>query len=339
MTRAGGFPAPEALEGAREIAPDPPALFATLKRVKFLDLGPLSDADLADRMRDAEQVLTIVDNRLQARGLFDLVRDAEGAAHLSTLMTPGHRRAILADVRARLDDGKPVRLVSTSLIEAGVDVDFPLVLRAAAGIDSIAQAAGRCNREGRLPDLGRVEVFRPEHDAPPAIEQFAAIGREVLKDYPDDPIGEAAVQNYFRLLWQTYGAGALDFAVVGPTRISGILNAIRRAGLHCPYEDIEAAFRVIKDGQRAVIVRDGRWGVGAAQLDSARFSGPRTVAQLVQPFTVNVPWTMWKSLWEDGHVSWWMPERFDEQFTVLDSSGLYDVDAGLNLSGETGAVI
>lgn len=339
LTRAGGFPAPEALEGALEIAPDPPALFATLKRVKVSDLGPQSDVELADRMRVAKQVLTVVDNRLQARGLFDLVRDSEGAAHLSTLMTPGHRRVVLADVRSRLDDDKPVRLVSTSLIEAGVDVDFPLVLRAAAGIDSIAQAAGRCNREGRLPDLGRVEVFRPEHDAPPAVEQFAAIGREILKNHPDDPIGEVAVQNYFRLLWQTYGAGALDAVMVGPTRISGILDAIRKAGVRCPYEDIEAAFRVIKDGQRPVIVRDGRWGVGATRMDSARFSGPGTVAQLVQPFAVNVPWKIWTSLWEDGHVSWWMPERFDEQFAVLDSSDLYDADAGLHLSGETGGVI
>ena len=339
LTRKGGFPAQEALEGAREIAPDPPALFATLKRVKVLYLGSQSDANLADRMRDAEQVLTIVDNRLQARGLFDLVRDAEGAAHLSTLMTPEHRRAVLADVRARLDDDMPVRLVSTSLIEAGVDIDFPLVLRAAAGIDSIAQAAGRCNREARLPDLGRVEVFRSEHDAPPAVEQFAVIGREVLKDHPDGPIGEAAVQNYFRLLWQTYGSEALDAATVGPMRINGILNAIQKAGICCPFEDIEAAFRIIKDGQRPVIVRDGRWGVDAAQLDSVRFSRSGTVAQLVQPFAINVPWKMWMSLWEDGHVSWWMPEQFDEQFAVLDSSGLYDVDAGLNLSGETGGVI
>ena len=339
LTRAGGFPASEALEGAREIAPDPPKLFASLKRVKVRDLGPRPDADLADRMRDAEQVLTIVDNRLQARGLFDLVRDAEGAAHLSTLMTPGHRRAVLADIRARLDDDRPVRLVSTSLIEAGVDVDFPLVLRSAAGIDSIAQAAGRCNREGRLPDLGRVEVFRSEHDAPPAVEQFAAIGREILKDHPDDPIGEAAVANYFRLLWQTYGAEALDAAMVGPTRIRGILATIRKVGAQCPFEDVEAAFRVIKDGQRPVIVRDGRWGVGAARMDLERFSGPGTVSKLVQPFAINVPWKMWTALWEDGHVSWWMPERFDEQFAVLDSSDLYDSDAGLNLSGETGGVI
>ena len=73
-------------------------------------------------------------------------------------------------------------------------------------------------------------------------------------------------------------------------------------------------------------------------MDLERFSEPGTVSKLVQPFAINVPWKMWTALWEDGHVSWWMPERFDEQFAVLDSSDLHDPDAGLNLSGETGGV-
>ena len=339
LTQSGGFPAPEALEGAREIAPDPPNLFAKLKRVKVCDVGPQSDAALADRLRDTEQCLVIVDNRIQARGIFDLIRATDGAAHLSTLMTPRHRRAVLADVSKRLADGSPVRLISTSLIEAGVDVDFPLVLRAAAGIDSIAQAAGRCNREGHLSGLGRVEIFRSEHDAPPAVEQFAAIGREVLRDHRDDAIGGAAVESYFLRLWQTYGEAALDAATVGPSKIAGILTAIKKAGPICPYEDIEAAFRVINGGQCAVIIRDGHWGVGAGRMDEVRYGGPGTIARLVQSFTVSMPWKMWSALREEGHVSWWMPERFDEQFAVLDSSDLYDPEAGLSISGEASGVI
>ena len=339
LTRAGGFSVPEAFEGAREIAPDPPRLFAALRRVEVRDLGPQEDADLADRIRDADQVLTIVDNRLQARALFDAVRDTEGAAHLSTLMTPRHRGSVLAEVRRRLTAGDPVRLVSTSLIEAGVDVDFPLVLRAAAGIDSIAQAAGRCNREGKLSGLGRVEIFRSEHAAPPAVEQFATIGRAILKDYPNDPISADAVSAYFRLLWQTYGEGALDAVTVGPAEIAGILNAIRMSGLNCPYEDVEAAFRVIREGQRSVTIRDGDWGIGTVRMDELRFVGPGKFAKGVQSFTVNVPWKMWTTLWENGHVSWWNRCRFDEQFAVLDTSDLYDGNAGLNVLDEAGGVI
>lgn len=260
LTKAGGFPAQEALVGGREIAPDPPQLFKTLRRVEVRDKGPMDDAALARRLLDADQVLCIADNRMQARGVFDAIRDAEGATHLSTLMVPAHRRAVLKDVRDRLERKQPVRLVSTSLIEAGVDVDFPLILRAAAGIDSVAQAAGRCNREGNL-ERGLVEVFRSEHPAPPAVEQFAEIGRKVLDEGHDDPIGQEAVASYFKRLWEAYGAEALDAREVGDTvKTKGILKAIRAAKGACPYEQVETAFRIIPGGEHSIIVRDGDWG-------------------------------------------------------------------------------
>lgn len=335
LTRTGGFPAEEALEGAREIAPDPAALFAALKRVEVRDVGPMDDAALADRLRGAEQVLCIVDNRMQARALFDAIRDAPGAAHLSTLMVPAHRRAVLSQVRERLKASVPVRLVSTSLIEAGVDVDFPLVLRAAAGIDSIAQAAGRCNREGKL-DRGVVEVFRSEHSAPPAVEQFAVIGREVMAEAHDDPIGEDAVASYFRRLWDAYGADALDAAKVNGT--AGLLAAIRANGASCPYEQIEAAFQMIEEGQRTVIICDGAWGVPRNALEDLRFGSAGAVAKRAQPHSVNVPWGLWKSLWDEGHVAWWAEDRFEKQFAILQTSDLYNARAGLSGMGDPGGI-
>ena len=338
LTRAGGFPGPEALEGAREIAPDPAGLFRALKRVEVREVGRMDDAALAGRIGGAEQVLAIVDNRMQARGLFDAIRGVPGAAHLSTLMVPAHRRAVLAELRARLRNGMPVRLVSTSLIEAGVDVDFPLVLRAAAGIDSVAQAAGRCNREGKLDGLGQVEVFQSEHPAPPAVEQFAVIGRQVLAEWHEDPIGEDAVASYFRRLWDAYGPEALDAAEVGPARIRGILTAISRAGAGCPFEQIEKAFRIIPDGERSVIVLDGEWGVPSADLENLRHGSAGAVAKLVQPHAVNVPWRLWATLRDGGHISWWAPERFQEQFAVLQNSDLYDARAGLSGEGEPGGI-
>ena len=335
LTKAGGFPGDEALEAAREIAPDPAGLFAALRRVEVRDVGARDDAALADRLRGAGQVLAIVDNRMQARGLFDAVRGEEGAAHLSTLMVPAHRRAVLVEVRERLKAKMPMRLVSTSLIEAGVDVDFPLVLRAAAGIDSVAQAAGRCNREGRL-DLGLVEVFRSEHPAPPAVEQFAAIGRRVLAEEHDDPIGQEAVASYFRQLWDEYGPEALDAVEVGG--IGGLLEAFRRWGPACHFEKVEAAFQMIPGGERAVIVRDGDWGVPSAVLEDLRFRSVGTVAKRVQAHAVSVPWKLWTALWEGGHVAWWAADQFEEQFAVLQTSDLYDGCAGLSGKGNPGGI-
>ena len=330
LTMAGGFPAPEALGNAREIAPDPPDLFARLRRVEVRDVGPMDDAALVDRMRGAERALLIVDNRMQARALFDALRGEAGAAHLSTLMVPAHRRAILDDVRRRLKGGVPVRLVSTSLIEAGVDVDFPLVLRAAAGIDSVAQAAGRCNREGRMEGLGRVEVFRSEHDAPPAVEQFAAIGRTVLDEGHDDPIGQRAVASYFRRLWETYGKDALDAVEVGEAvRHPGILAAIGAWGPACHYEALERAFRVVPDGQPALAVIGGTWGADPEALEDLCHGPPGPVARLLRPHTASVPFALWRRLRDAGLIEWWARDRFGEQFAILVGTDHYDDAAGL----------
>jgi CRISPR-associated endonuclease/helicase Cas3 len=160
------------IDGSRELAPDPVALYAALRRVDVERRpGRTTDAEIAQRFAEQPRMLCIVNSRRHAGGLFDLLkadpRTSEGARHLTTLMCPVHRRAVLADVRRRLEDGLPVRLIATSLIEAGVDVDFPEVWRAVAGLDSIAQAAGRCNREGRL-ERGRAVVFEPAEGAAPA---------------------------------------------------------------------------------------------------------------------------------------------------------------------------
>ena len=126
-------------------------------------------------------MLCIVNTRKAAQSLYALLPE-EGRFHLSTLMYPAHRRQILNTIRQRLSSGLPCRVVSTSLIEAGVDVDFPMVWRELAGLDSIAQAAGRCNREGRRnPAQSLVTYFRSER--PPLLRQKTNIqaAQEALK--------------------------------------------------------------------------------------------------------------------------------------------------------------
>lgn len=130
----------------RELAPDPADLYRRLRRVSVEVRGDTPDEDIVARFVEQPQMLCIVNTRAHARTLFEAIRDLPGAVHLSTLMCPLHRRRVLEEVKARLADGLPVRLVATSLIEAGVDVDFPEVWRAEAGLDSVARGSVDRNR-------------------------------------------------------------------------------------------------------------------------------------------------------------------------------------------------
>jgi len=147
------------LKNVREIIRDVPKLFQQLKRTEEFFIGDLNEVEVATKLLENDQVLCIVNSRKQALDVFAVMPECPENIHLSALMTPRHRTKKLKEIRERLDSGKPCRVVSTQLIEAGVDVDFPCVYRAVAGIDSIAQAAGRCNRNGKSKVPLRVNIF------------------------------------------------------------------------------------------------------------------------------------------------------------------------------------
>lgn len=284
----GGFN----IDDDREIAPDPQALYGGLKRVRVEVLpGPVPDATVVARFAEQPQMLCIVNSRAHARELFEAIRGLPGAIHLSTLMVPKHRRQVLAEVRRRVAAGEPARVVSTSLIEAGVDLDVPEVWRAAAGLDSIAQAAGRCNRNGRLP-MGRTVVFEPAEAKPPrALEAFWQATRPVLRVH-DDLLGLDAVRAYFQeLYWQKHqkGADALDAAAVGGR--PGVLPALaERAGnWGFPFRSLAEAFRLIDEVMEPVVVP---WDEDAARLLRELGAAERPPAghlRRLQPYTVTIP--------------------------------------------------
>ncbi|MDY0191315.1 MAG: CRISPR-associated helicase Cas3' [Desulfuromonas sp.] len=147
------------LKDVREIIHDVPGLFKNLKRTTEVYIGEFSAKDIAEKLQVYEQVLCIVNSRQQALDVFSVLPESGANIHLSALMHPQHRTEKLQKIRELLDDGLPCRVISTQLIEAGVDVDFPCVFRAVAGIDSIAQAAGRCNRNGRSKIPLQVNIF------------------------------------------------------------------------------------------------------------------------------------------------------------------------------------
>lgn len=193
----------------REIAPEPDELFEFFRRVSFQREGQLSNEELAARLTETEQALCIVNTRKRAREIFQLLPE-EGRFHLSTLMTPQDRKRVLDAVRERLKERKPCRVVSTSLVEAGVDVDFPAVWREVAGLDSILQAAGRCNREGKKSAAeSSVHIFHADGRIPRMLKLNVAAAESVLADY-EDVNTRPAIHAYFQTLLWAKGDAALD---------------------------------------------------------------------------------------------------------------------------------
>lgn len=193
----------------REIARDPDALFAATRRVTYdwrID-RPISMEQLADEAAAETQVCVIVNLRRHARELYALLEERCGAEEtffLTSDLCPAHRLAVLQQVKERLSAGQPCRLVATQCVEAGVDFDAPVVYRALAPLESIIQAAGRCNRNGDQP-TGRVVVFVPESDLlyPPGgfYEHGANCVRTLLSRHPIDCSNPAHIQEYYRLVF------------------------------------------------------------------------------------------------------------------------------------------
>lgn len=189
-----------------EMIRDPQKLYEALKRVRIVNLGKQSDEELLLRFEAEEQMLCIVNTRGHASKLFLGLKRREGDYHLSTMMCAVHRAEVLKAIRERVAAGLPCRVISTQLVEAGVDIDFPVVFRSSAGLDSIAQAAGRCNRNGAL-EIGNVYVFESEHRRSERFQQSAAnIGAEVLDVYREDPLGLNAVERFFGLYYNRENA-------------------------------------------------------------------------------------------------------------------------------------
>lgn len=202
---SSGFDANE----VKEIVSQPGELFRKLGRVVY-EVRPIESSwsELAEEWREEPQALGVVNTRKQAAEWWELLRGQreEGVLHLSSAMCAEHRTEVLIEARWRLENGKSCWLVATQVVEAGVDIDFPLVYRALGPLDSIVQAAGRCNREGRLPGKGRMVVFRPtDAKLPGGVYRVATdIAARLLEQLStDDLSGEPGLfRRYFGELFQ-----------------------------------------------------------------------------------------------------------------------------------------
>ncbi len=313
------------LDNVREIAPNPTQLFAQLRHTTLRHIGQQSDAELLAKLAEYQQILIIVNNRRHARSLYDQAAPLGGVFHLSTLMCAEHRSQILDHIRTRLRANEPCRVIATSLIEAGVDVDFPLVMRAEAGLDSVAQAAGRCNREGRRTAAeSSVWVFQPEErwPAPAELAQPAAVMRLIAHHYGDDLFSIPAITAYFRELYALKGSD-LDRRK--------ILKMHSDAGnsLDFPFQTIAKEFRVIDSPLRTLIIPFNRKARTLLYLLN-RASQIGGLLRALQPYTVQIPEKALMAMATAGRIEIVNEAVFGQQFYALIGLDLYDSGAGLS---------
>lgn len=273
---------------AREMVPDPARCFSMMKRVDYewRTESTVSWDEVGSMMREEGQALAITNTKKDAIALLDALDD-ERALHLSTLLCGAHRRSVIKKVKARLQAKKPCLLVSTQVIEAGVDLDFPVVLRALGPLDSIIQAAGRCNREGLLPRLGRVVIFKPEEGGtPPGAYKIATnITAALLGEGERDPDDPGYAHRYFERLFNT-----LNIDREGIQSLRSRLN----------YPKVAEAFRMIDDDTVSLVVRyspkEDEWEQEAEMrkvdklLDSLHYdkANSRLIMRRLQPYVVSL---------------------------------------------------
>lgn len=315
----------------REAVPEHPTLFAALKRV--IVRWPSKDkkhswTELASEVRRARQVLVVVNLKRHALALLDVLAGTDGLFHLSTNLCAEHRRAVMDSVRAQLAEGQPCRLISTQCVEAGVDVDFPVVFRAMAPLESIAQAAGRCNREGKLNELGQfgeVVVFEPDEEGgwrkrypTHSYYQAAQVTLTLLNLHGNLNINEPGTfREYYRRLYDLNDPASQN------VNLDQAITAL-------DFPEIAKAYRIIENNAIQVLVP---WNGRRAEFDDLRREAESTGISAywmrrAQGLAVSVYRT------NDGPPAWAIPAKLrrggsSEEWYILEGD-YYDDTLGLN---------
>lgn len=316
---------------AEEITPiiqDEPTLFQSLERVQSHNLGPLDDEALIDHLRNhsPEGCLLVLNTTQAAQTLHEKLRPHAHALHLSARMCPRHVMLVLAQAKRLRKQGKAVVLISTQLIEAGVDISFPVVYRAECGLDSLAQAAGRCNRNGELKDTkGQVYLFQPtDHPLPDGLSDIkanAAITRShILPTFGDtDLLTPAAIRSYFEhAIWQA-GPKTDNWDKAHLVSGEGCLNPKERSDNWAKTYQFKTAaerFRLIDSTTHSVLIPWGSKGQKLTEeirdLKKQNRAPNRSHYRRAQQFSVQVYEHEWQAI--QNNLSF----HCDDAFAILD---------------------
>ena len=309
----------DGLKDVREIVPDPNQLLHDLERVEYeWRTDEAAWEDLADELAqdDLRQVLTVVNKRNDARELALLLCervDKDEVIHLSARMCPAHRKEVIKEIRRRLANDEPCRVISTQLVEAGVDVDFPTVFRAMAGLDSIVQAAGRCNREGRR-EKGRVVVFRAPSRIPSGtLKQALEATEQILTSSEGNPNLRDS-ENFTKYFRKFYHTNVHDSKGIQAERTQYHFEEIGKAfkliddehtcSVIVPYGDtVEKLVTIVRD---YVQDRDG---------SQEQYEAYRKALRRLQQYTVTVYKNEFDGMWEIGMLE----ELYEGVYVVGDA--------------------
>lgn len=324
-----GFPDGLDLDESRELAPDPEGLARRLRRTRIVTGDAMDNDALTAALAGEPQALVVVNSRKHALELYRQAEEAglDGLVHLTTRQYAAHRRDILAEVRKRLKKGQPCRVVATSLIEAGVDVDFPKVWRAEAGWDQIMQAAGRCNREGKRPaDESVVTVFSaPDYPPPGEIRSLIGDTMRALKDFRGDTQSLEAIRRFFGEVYWREGTGLDRKKIVDDLKFVGSATEITNFA----FREVAQKFRMIESNMVPVIV--ALTEAAKKAVDKLKVEGIPSglIARELQTCIVQVPSKAREFLIRCGHVEFESSALRGDQFAVLGNERLYVPEVGL----------
>ena len=298
----------------QEMMDDKEQLYLDFKKVAIRKRGEMDNTALLNELNAQKQCLCIVNTKKHAKEVFDMLQGAK--FHLSASMCPGHRKEILQQIKKLLQGGEECKVVATQLIECGVDVDFPIVYRSLAGLDSIIQSAGRCNREGRLA-VGVVNVFEPMDKSGKGrgyLEQCAKISKEIFDNF-EDVLSLEAIKKYFELLYFIEGKDGLDK--------KRILDCFR-VPIDFEFQKAADNFNLIESNTETVVVPFNAEAISL--IRTAEYSKfPWHVLRLLQTYTVSVYTWQFNALKDAGCL-----EMINGAFFILrDVERNYDKDTGI----------
>lgn len=294
-------------------------LFQKLERTDIRDAGKLSLQGLEKRLNEQNRIMCVVNTRRTAQELYrDL--QGEGVYCLTTLLCPVMRKAKLGEIKERLRGQEKCIVIATSLVEAGVDLDFCQVYRQESGLDSLLQAAGRCNREGKLPTVGIVYSFRLEGADNRLQAQAVAALRETWRRY-EKVNSRESISFYFQYLRDLLGTENLDQ--------KGIMKLISGKVQLLPFRTVAEKFKLIESSMRTVYIPLEGTEEWLQQI--AEGKADRNTFRRLGQYAVNVHEQHFRALWEAGCL-----EELQQNVFVLRDLNQYDDDTGLQMDVETG---